>query len=119
MLDESDDLQLRHLLSDELLEGSSRAKLYKEIETRLIFLVAIVTHDIGMVDLGKLSHDVDFSLVFWDLLQHLLLHKLDSNDTIFTEMIALENHSIIALTQRFGLVDVEIIGHLLHPLHFF
>ena len=72
-----------------------------------------------MVDLGQFSHDVDLSLVLGNLLQHLLLHKFDSNDPIFAEMVALEDHSIVAFAQRFGLVDVEIIGHLLHPLHGF
>ena len=72
-----------------------------------------------MVDLGQLSHDVDLSLMLGDLLQHLLLHKLHSNDPIFAEMVALEDHSVVAFAQRFGLVDVEIIGHLLHPLHGF
>lgn len=72
-----------------------------------------------MVDLGQLGHDVDFSLVLGDLLQHLLLHKLDSNDPILAEMVALEDHSVVAFAQRLGLIDVEVIGHLLHPLHGF
>lgn len=57
--------------------------------------------------------------MFWNFFEHLLLHELDGNDSVLTEMVALEDHSVVALSQGPGPVDVEVIGDLLHPLHLF
>ena len=115
--EESDDLELTHFFSDQLLERSSRAELDEEIKTRLIFFVSIVAHNIRMVDLCEFSHHIDFPFVFRDLFQHLLLHKLDSNNPVFTEVVTLVDDTVITLAERLGTIDVEVIINLLHALH--
>jgi hypothetical protein len=70
-----------------------------------------------MVDFGKLSHDIDLSLMFWYFLEHLFFHKLDCDDPVLTEMVSLVDDSVVALSQLFGLIDVEVIGDFIHALH--
>lgn len=82
-----------------MFEGPSRAELDEEIEAGLVLFVTVVAHDIGVVDFGQLGHDVDLPLVLGDLFEHLLLHKFDGDDPVLTEVIALEDNSIVAFAQ--------------------
>ena len=102
-----------------MFEGSSRAELDEEVESGLVLFVAVVAHDVGVVDFGQLGHDVDLPLVLGNLLEHLLLHEFDGDDPVLTEVVAFKDDPVVALAQRLRPVDVEIVGHLLHPLHFF
>lgn len=70
-----------------------------------------------MIDLGKFSHDLDLTLMLWYLVQHLLLHELDSDDPVLGEMVALIHHAVVALAQLLRTIDVEIVVYLLHALH--
>jgi hypothetical protein len=56
--------------------------------------------------------------MFRYFLKHLLLHKLNSNDAVLAKMIALIDHTIVSLTERLTSIDVEVIIHLFHSLHF-
>ena len=118
LLEQGDHLQLRHLFVDELLQCTSWAELNEEVETSFVLFVSVVAHDVGMGDLGELGHYLNLPLVLGDLIQHLLLHEFDRDDPVFWEMIALEDHSVVALSQMLWTIDVEIIVHLLHALHF-
>jgi hypothetical protein len=55
--------------------------------------------------------------MFWDLLEHLLLHEFDCDDAVFREVIALVDDSVVALAEGFGAIDVEVIADSLHALH--
>lgn len=70
-----------------------------------------------MVDFGKFSHHLDFSFVLRDLIEHLLFHELDSDDSILREMIAFVDYSVVSFSQLFRTINVEIVVHALHALH--
>lgn len=66
--EERNNFEFRHLLVDQLLQRPPGAKLNKEVEAGFVLLVAVVTHNVGMVDFGELGHHIDLSFVFWYLL---------------------------------------------------
>ena len=70
-----------------------------------------------MVDLGELGHYLNLPLVLWNLVEHLLLHELDSDDPVLRQVVAFKHHSVVALPQLLRTIDVEIVVYLLHPLH--
>lgn len=70
-----------------------------------------------MADLGQLRHHCDLPLMLWDLIQHFFFHELDSDDPVFGEMVALEDHPVVSLPQGLATIDVEVLVKLLHALH--
>jgi hypothetical protein len=70
-----------------------------------------------VIDFGEFCHDIDLSFVLWYFFEHLLLHKLDSDDSVLRKMIALIDDPIVTLPQLLGTIDVEIFVHFLHALH--
>jgi hypothetical protein len=70
-----------------------------------------------VVNFGEFCHDIDLSLMFWYFVEHFLFHKLDSNDPVLREVVALIDDSVVSLAQLLGTIDIKIVVDFLHALH--
>lgn len=81
-----------------MFEGSSSTELNKAVEALRVLFVAIVTHNIGVFNFSEILHDYDFPLIAGIFLKHFFIHKLNSNDSVFAEMVTFIYDSEIALS---------------------